>query len=89
MTYVNNGDSLETQDDIVVRGADPRNFIKNRIPYKGFDKKAVSNVINLLHKNYPLHMNPMVMDKIKDIGFEYCTKSAATISAFHVPTYTQ
>ncbi len=89
MPYVNNADTLDTKDDIVVSGADPRNFIKNRIPYKAFDKKAVSNLINLLHKKYPLHIIPMIMDKIKDIGFEYSTKSATTISAFDVPTYTQ
>ena len=39
MIYVNNADTLDIKDDIVVSGADPRNFIKNRIPYKAFDKK--------------------------------------------------
>lgn len=92
MVYLNNPDNLEVLDDndIVDFGTDFREFIKNKKIYKAFTKKTLSEIVNILHKQYSdksLEIVPKTMDKIKDIGFEYSTKSATTISAFDVPEY--
>ncbi len=88
MQYINTADCKPVSaEDIVEHGKDPREAIKNAIVKKPFDKKTLSSIINILHKNFPLEVVPKTMDKIKDIGFEYSTKSATTISAFDVPKY--
>ena len=90
MKYINNANCDDISiDDIVEVGKDPRVVIKNAVPKKPFDKKTLSKIINILHKNFPLEIIPKTMDKIKDIGFEYSTKSATTISAFDVPKYSK
>ncbi|MGL4647698.1 MAG: DNA-directed RNA polymerase subunit beta' [Mycoplasmoidaceae bacterium] len=88
MPFLNDPKTLNTGDqDIVPAGENPKHYIEKRVLYNAFNKKIISNLINLLHEKYPLHVIPMIMDKIKDIGFEYSTKSATTISAFDVPKY--
>lgn len=93
MVYINNPDNLEQLDenDIVDFGTDFRSFIKNnKKVYKAFSKKTLSEIVNILYKKYAeisLEIVPKTMDKIKDLGFEFSTKSATTISAFDVPEY--
>ena len=90
MVYLNNPKNLEEVDpaDVVKFGEDFRKVIKDKTPYAPFSKKTLSEIVNKLHQNYDLQVVPKTMDKIKDLGFEYSTKSATTISAFDVPTYT-
>ncbi|MDE5949274.1 MAG: DNA-directed RNA polymerase subunit beta' [Malacoplasma sp.] len=93
MPYLNNPDDLEKlgDNDIVEFGKDFRDFIEKKKIYKAFTKKTLSEIVNILHREYSetsLEIVPSTMDKIKDIGFEYSTKSATTISAFDVPEYT-
>jgi len=40
-----------------------------------------------LYNKYPIDVVPAVMDRIKDLGFKYSTKSATTVSAFDLPSY--
>jgi DNA-directed RNA polymerase subunit beta' len=40
-----------------------------------------------LYLNYPIDVVPKVMDDIKNLGFEYSTKSATTVSAYDIPNY--
>lgn len=92
MNYLNNPENLEVlgDNDIVEFGTDFREFIRNKKVYKAFTKKTLSEIVNILHRKYSdksLEIVPKTMDKIKDIGFEYSTKSATTISAFDVPEY--
>lgn len=92
MVYLNNPDNLEKLDenDVVDFNTDFREFIKNKKIYKAFTKKTLSEIVNILHKQYSeksIEIVPKTMDKIKDLGFEYSTKSATTISAFDVPEY--
>ncbi|BAC43870.1 DNA-directed RNA polymerase subunit beta' [Malacoplasma penetrans] len=94
MSYLNNPDNLEelSDNDIVEWGKDYRTFIEKKKVYKAFTKKTLSEIVNILHRKYSdasLEIVPSTMDKIKDIGFEYSTKSATTISAFDVPEYTE
>lgn len=91
MIYLNNPDRIDSlsESDIVTYGQDFRKFIVEKTPYKAFTKKTLSEIVNILYKNYPLQVVPETMDKIKDIGFEYSTKSATTISAFDVPEYSE
>ena len=93
MPYLNNPDNLEelSDNDIIEFGKDYKSFIEKKTIYKAFTKKALSEIVNILHRKYSeesLEIVPSTMDKIKDIGFEYSTKSATTISAFDVPEYT-
>ena len=91
MPYLN--DPLNFNDlnknDIVDFGDDYREVIANKSIYGAFTKKTLSEIVNMLYENYDLWVVPKIMDKIKDIGFEYSTKSSTTVSAFDVPDYTQ
>lgn len=88
MDFINDPKTLSTNEsDIASTNENIREKIKNKKIYNAFDKKTLSNIINELHKNYDLEVIPETMDKIKDLGFEYSTKSATTISAFDVPYY--
>ncbi|MCF0217705.1 MAG: DNA-directed RNA polymerase subunit beta' [Malacoplasma sp.] len=94
MPYLNNPDNLEElgDNDIVEFGKDYHKFIANKKLYKAFTKKTLSEIVNILHKKYSfssIEIVPSTMDKIKDIGFEYSTKSSTTISTFDVPEYTE
>lgn len=88
MKFINDPMNFKiSQDDIVPPGEDVRSFIKNKKLYKPFDKKILSQIVNILYKEFPIEVVPMTMDKIKDVGFLYSMKSATTVSAFDVPSY--
>lgn len=89
MVYVNDPYSVDktSENDIVPFGEDFRQVIAKRKTYKSFTKKTLSEIVNILYRKFPLEIVPETMDKIKNVGFEYSTKSATTISAFDVPDY--
>ncbi|MEF9984887.1 MAG: DNA-directed RNA polymerase subunit beta' [Malacoplasma sp.] len=89
MNFVNDPYNIEgiSASDIVPFGTNFREYIKDKPLYKAFTKKTLSDIVNILYKNYSLETIPKILDKIKDVGFEYSTKSATTISAFDVPDY--
>ena len=41
----------------------------------------------MLHRQYPDAIVSTTMDKIKDLGFKYSTKSGITMSVFDIPSY--
>lgn len=90
--YVNNPDNIYqlTDNDIIDFNEDYRHFIRHKkVFYKAFNKKTLSEIVNFLYTKYsesPMIV-PETMDKIKDISFEFSTKSGITISAFDVPEY--
>lgn len=91
MPYLNDPANLGnlSNDDVVEFGQDFRKVIANKKPYGAFTKKTLSEIVNILHRDYEVEVVPKIMDKIKDIGFEYSTKSSTTVSAFDVPDYTK
>lgn len=90
--YVNNPEDIMSlgENDLIDFPTDYRVFIKQKkVFYKPFNRKTLSDVVNYLNKKfstYPFIVS-RTMDKIKDIGFEFSTKSSTTISAFDVPKY--
>lgn len=91
MIYLNDPTNLNkiSENDIIEFGKDFRQAINKKPLYGAFTKKTLSEIVNILYENYELWIVPKIMDKIKDIGFEYSTKSSTTVSAFDVPDYTK
>lgn len=90
MQYLNNPNNLNEVDekDIVSFGSDFRKVIASKQLYNAFTKKTLSEIVNMLYEKYDIWVVPKIMDRIKDIGFEFSTKSSTTVSAFDVPEYT-
>lgn len=91
MPYLNDANNfgILNENDIVPFGENYRKVIHDKKTYGAFTKKTLSEIVNMLYENYELWVVPKIMDKIKDIGFEYSTKSSTTVSAFDVPDYTK
>lgn len=95
MPYLNDPLNLGnlSESDIVEFGQDYRKVIAQKKLYGAFTKKTLSEIVNILYEKYNdedhIYVVPQTMDKIKDIGFEYSTKSSTTVSAFDVPDYSK
>lgn len=90
MVYLDNPDHLlagVSSQNIVKHGEDPMQVIKARKLMKAFDKKAVAKIIDLLQNKYSIADIPVILDKIKEIGFKYSMLSSTTVSAFDIPSY--
>lgn len=89
MKFINDPNNLSgvANDDIIEHGGDVRGYIKSKELYKPFDKKVLSHIVDILYKEFPIQVVPQTMDRIKDIGFLYSMRSATTISAYDVPSY--
>ena len=85
--YVNNVNGTLAKNDLIPFTTDIKEVIKNRELSKPFAKKSVSNLIIKLHGKYTDTIVSSTMDKIKDLGFKYSTKSGITMSIFDIPTY--
>ena len=84
--FINNPNT-KLELEIVEPGNDVRKAMQEHTIVKPFSKKILSNIVDILYKNYPLEIVPETMDKIKYLGFHYSMVSATTISAFDVPRY--
>lgn len=88
--YINSVRELDgpTMDSICARGENPQEKIAKRPIEPPFGKKSLSLIIDKLFKNYKdPSIVPMIMDKIKALGFYYSMVSATSISFFDVPKY--
>jgi len=89
MPYMNNGKDITkiSSKRLVKPGEDVRKVIAEIEPAPTFTKKTLQQIVKVLHNRFPVEVVAKTMDAIKDIGFEYSTKSSVTISAFDLPEY--
>lgn len=87
--YVNDpkGMGTSTKNDVISYEEDVRKIISEWEPKKPFTKKTLQKNITYLHNNYPVEVVAATMDKVKANGFKFSTISAATVSAFDLPIY--
>lgn len=87
-TYINQGlpNCIDPQD-ILTKGENLAEGISRKKIVPAFNKGMLSKLINVIYDIYGPKIIPKVLDQIKDLGFEYSTKSSTTVSAFDVPTY--
>jgi len=85
--YINNNQISPVDEDVVETGKDVRLAMKNREVKKPFTKKMLSEIVNILYKQFPIEIVPETMDKIKSLSFYYSTVSGITISFFDIPDY--
>ncbi len=62
--------------------ADLKTVLQKQPPEKAYDKKTLLNIINDCLDSYPSEVIIKLLDRIKDLGFQYSTQSGITISAF-------
>ena len=85
-----NSDKIElNSDDIINYNTDFRKAISSHNILRPFTKKTISNIILLLHKQYPDKIVAETADNIKNLGFKYSTKSGITMSVFDLPVYSK
>ena len=89
MNYLNKIGSFITFDEnlIIPYNENFREAISKHELLKPFDKKCLSEIIDILYYQYPLNEVAKILDQIKAIGFKYSTKSSTTVSIFDVPSY--
>ena len=89
MPFLNDCTNIMTMpiNRIVLAGNDYRKSIKDISIIKPFTKKSLQSIVNFLHNKFSIEVVAETMDKIKDLSFEYSTKSSTTISAFDLPKY--
>ena len=67
---------------IVEFGTNVREYIKSNWEInKAFDKKILSKIIHYYFVIHGVNQTSVMLDKLKNIGFKYSTKSGVTISA--------
>ncbi len=91
MNFLNAVGAFNTFDDrlIIPYNENFREVVNKHEPLKPFDKKCLSEIIDILYNQYPLNEVAKILDQIKTIGFKFSTKSSTTVSIFDVPTYTK
>ena len=89
MPYMNNASDIGNvpKTHLVPMGQNVHEWIKKITISLPYSKKTLQNIVNILYKKFPIEVVAKTMDAIKDIGFEYSTKSSITISAFDLPIY--
>ncbi|MBQ4209010.1 DNA-directed RNA polymerase subunit beta', partial [bacterium] len=90
MPYINHIDLLPPSldnGDIVKTDCDFIEVIKKYKPGIPFIKKTLQKIVDFLYEKFPIEIVAKTMDLIKNIGFEYSTKSAVSFSAFDLPIY--
>lgn len=87
-TYVNRSlPQCISEEDLLPPGQSLNVAIGLRQLQTSFNKGMLTKLINVVYNTYGSLVIPEVLDKIKDLGFEYSTKSSTTISAFDVPNF--
>ena len=92
MPYINHIDLLQpslANGDIVKTNCDFAEVVKQYKPSIPFVKKTLQKIVDFLYEKFPIEVVAKTMDLIKNIGFEYSTKSAISFSAFDLPIYSK
>ena len=89
--YINDGSKENitgtTPDKYFVKmGEDYRQAIKNLPINDGIVKKSIKAIIEQVFKRYKTTETSVMLDRLKDLGFKYATKSGITMSAFDIMT---
>ena len=89
--YINDGSKENitgtTPDKYFVKmGEDYRQAIKNLPVNDGIVKKSIKAIIEQVFKRYKTTETSIMLDRLKDLGFKYATKSGITMSAFDIMT---
>jgi DNA-directed RNA polymerase subunit beta' len=89
--YINDGSKENitgtTPDKYFVKmGEDYRQAIKNLPINDGIVKKSIKAIIEQVFKRYKTTETSIMLDRLKDLGFKYATKSGITMSAFDIMT---
>lgn len=87
-TYVNRSlpQCIDEQDLLQPNQTLKAAIAARKLP-SSFNKGVLTKLINVVYNTYDSMVIPEVLDKIKDLGFEFSTKSSITISAFDVPNF--
>lgn len=82
------GELKNTPDTFFVpMGTDIKDYLaKKWNPTKPVDKSELSKIINELFLRYKSFRTSILLDRIKDVGYEYCTKLGLTISITDINT---
>ena len=89
--YINDGSKENitgtTPDKYFVKmGEDYKQAIKNLPVNDGIIKKSIKAIIEQVFKRYKTTETSIMLDRLKDLGFKYATKSGITMSAFDIMT---
>ncbi len=89
MLYLNDGTNILSIDKqrLVPIGQDVRKTINDITIASSFVKKTLGKIVDYLYNNFPVEIVAKTMDDIKNVGFDYSTRSGITISAFDLPSY--
>ena len=71
----------------VPKGTDIRNHIKNMDKVPPFKKGFLSNIISEVFIVFKINETSKMLDKLKNLGFEYSTIAGITVSASDVKVY--
>lgn len=89
MPYINDGKDIDgvDKDRLIPAGENARKYIEKCEPAAPFTKKTLQKIVDSLYGQFEVDVTAKTMDAIKDIGFDFSTKSSVTISAFDLPSY--
>ncbi|MCQ3908794.1 MAG: hypothetical protein MJ200_04665 [Mycoplasmoidaceae bacterium] len=89
MAYINDGKDIDGVDKerIIPAGENARKVIEKCEPANPFTKKTLQKIVDSLYGQFEVDVTAKTMDAIKNIGFDFSTKSSVTISAFDLPSY--
>ncbi|XQP55066.1 MAG: DNA-directed RNA polymerase subunit beta' [Mycoplasmoidaceae bacterium] len=89
MPYINDGKDIDGVDKerIIPAGENARKVIEKCEPANPFTKKTLQKIVDSLYGQFEVDVTAKTMDAIKNIGFDFSTKSSVTISAFDLPSY--
>ena len=68
-------------------GTDIKAYIKEQPLVKPFIKKTLSMIIDEVFNRFRTTETSIMLDKLKDYGFEYATKAAFTVSLFDIYSF--
>ncbi|CBY93478.1 DNA-directed RNA polymerase beta' subunit [Mycoplasma haemofelis str. Langford 1] len=86
--FINQSEGMwVSENDILDYGVSRLDYINAYQEKEPFAKSVIGRLIEDLYDNYSCQDLAPVLDSIKDMGFEYSTKSCTTISAFDVPKF--
>ncbi len=85
--YINEGTKMNIEKMLpehhfVARGVNIKEEIKKRPLVPALAKGNLGNIISQIYKRYQTTETSILLDKMKDLGFKYATKSGITVSIF-------
>lgn len=87
--YINDGskeniNTITPSKYFAPMGTDLKEFIKNLPISEPLGKKSLQSIIAQVFKRYKTTETSTMLDKLKNLGFEYSTYSGITMSAFDI-----